>query len=73
MSWGKYRKLQNFSAPIEKSLVTIPYNIEILDSARFMGTSFSNLVDNLTEGIHKKLNVGIAIVLLNMTVSNKVQ
>ena len=32
---------------------TISYKIKFIDSVRFMGTSLSNLVDNLTEGIHK--------------------
>ena len=27
--------------------------MKFIDSARFMATSLSNLVDNLTEGIHK--------------------
>ena len=29
------------------------YKIKLIDSARFMETSLSNLVDNLMEGIHK--------------------
>ena len=64
MSWGKYIKIQNFfhsnrkrSYKIDKdgneSVVTISYKITFTDSARFMATSLSNLVDNLTEGIHK--------------------
>ena len=36
-----------------ESVVTISYEIISVDSARFMTTSLSNLVDNLTEGIHK--------------------
>ena len=57
-------KYQTFSFPIEKeamkfdkngneSVVTVPYKIKFVDAARFMATSLSNLVDNLTEGIHK--------------------
>ena len=73
MSWRKYRKVQNFSIPIEKevpiqknsntkikidkdaneSVVTVSYKITFIDSARFMASSLSNLVDNLAEGIHK--------------------
>ena len=34
-------------------MVTISYKIKLIDSARFMETLLSNLVDNLTEGIHK--------------------
>ena len=36
-----------------ENVATISYKIEFVDSARFMATSLSNLVDNLTEGIHK--------------------
>ena len=55
---------KTFPIPIEKgvikidkdgteSVVTISYKIKFIDSARFMVNSLSNLVDNLTEGIHK--------------------
>ena len=61
---GKIQKSTSFSVSIEKeviktnkddneSVVTISYKIKFIDSARFMATSLSNLVDNLTEGIHK--------------------
>ena len=36
-----------------KSAVTISHKIKLIDSARFMAPSLSNLVDNLTERIHK--------------------
>ena len=56
-------KLKKFSVPIEKkiqqvdrdgneNIVTISYKIKFIDSARFMTSSLSNLVDNLAEGIH---------------------
>ena len=58
----KYYK--NFSLPIEKevreinkngneSVVTISYKIKFIDGARFMATPLSNLLENLSEGIHK--------------------
>ena len=40
--------------PIEKELdngKTIKYKIKFIDSFRFMSSSLSNLVDNLTEGL----------------------
>ena len=57
-------KWKTFSVSIEKqvtkigkdgneNVVTISYKIKHIDSARFMATSLSNFVDNLTEGIHK--------------------
>ena len=57
-------KYKTFSIPIEKevtkinkdgheSVVTILCKIKFIDSVRFMATSLSSLVDNLTEGIHK--------------------
>ena len=60
----KYRKVHKFFHSIEKevtnidkdgneSVVPISYKITFIDSARFMATSLSNLVDNLTEGICK--------------------
>ena len=68
MSWGKYRKvlfsIGTIFVPIEKeekkndkdgneSAAIIFYKIKFIDNARFKATSLSNLVDNLTEGIHK--------------------
>ena len=53
-------KNKAFSIPIEKqvteidkdgneSVVTISYKIKFIDSARFLATSLSSLVDNITE------------------------
>ena len=36
-----------------KSVVNVSYKIKFIDSARFMASSLSNLVDNLAERIHK--------------------
>ena len=36
-----------------ESVITISYKIKLIDSVRFMASSLSNLVDNLTERIHK--------------------
>ena len=64
MSLGKYRKIQNFFRSYRKkvtktlqdsneSFVTISYKIKFIDSARFMTTKLSYLVDTLTERILK--------------------
>ena len=63
-SWGKYRKIQKIFCSSRKSstktdndkserVVTISCKIKFIDSARFMTSSLSNLVDNITEEIHK--------------------
>ena len=57
-------KYKTFSVPItkevkridkngEKITKTISYKLQLIDSARFMASSLSNLVDNLAEGIPK--------------------
>ena len=62
--WENTEKYKTFSVPIGKkvtnidkdgneSVVTISYKIKFIDSARFMASSLSNLVDNLAKGIHK--------------------
>ena len=51
--------------------MNISYKINVIDSARFMESSLSNLVDNSVEGI-LKLNVKIVIVFLNMKVSRAI-
>ena len=50
---GKYI---TFSVPIKKNIenkdLEITYKIKFIDSYRFMASSLSKLVDNLSEGIH---------------------
>ena len=75
-------KYKAFSVPVKKeiikieqdgneSVVNISYKINVIDSARFMASSLSNLVDNSVEGI-LKLNVKIVIAFLNMKVSRAI-
>ena len=49
-------KYITFSVPIKKKIenkdIEITYKIKLIDSFRFMATSLSKLVDNLTEDIH---------------------
>ena len=48
-------KYITFSVPIEKEITKkdkISYKIKFIDSYRFMSTSLSNLVSNLSEGLH---------------------
>ena len=46
-----------FSVPIKKKIdnkdLEITYKTKFIDSYRFMSSSLSKLVDNLSEGIHK--------------------
>ena len=62
MFWRKQRKVQDFSVPAKKEIIkadkegneivkTKFYKTKFIDSARFMASS--NLIVNLTEGIHK--------------------
>ena len=55
---------KSFSVPIKKEVInidkdgnksveTMSYKIKFIDSSRFIVTSLSKLVNNLTEGIHK--------------------
>ena len=49
-------KYITFSVPIKKTIdnkdLEITYKIKFIDSYRFMSSSLSKLVDNLSEGIH---------------------
>ena len=46
-------KLQKRDKTGNENVITTSYKIKFIDSARFMATSLSNHVDNLTEGIHR--------------------
>ena len=72
----KKEKQKTFSILIKKeiakidengneSVKNISYKIKFIDSARFMASSLSNHVDNLTGRIHK-INVKIVIIFLNI-------
>ena len=39
-----------------EKIVNIPYMLKFIDSDRFMSTSLSSLVDNLSDGLHKCKN-----------------
>ena len=47
------KEVTNIDKDGNESVVTISYKTKFIDSARFMATSLSNLVDNLTEAVHK--------------------
>ena len=51
--------------------VTLSYKIKFIDSARFMATSLSNLVDNIAEGIYKSKCKGCDC-FLDIKVSRKI-
>ena len=54
-----------------ESVVTISYKIKFIDSARFMATSLSNLVEYIRKE-YIKLDVKIVIAFLNMKVSRTI-
>ena len=68
MSWGKYRKVQNYlrsakkrniykqkknDKDCNKNITKGSYRIKVIDSAKLIAHSLSNIVDNLVEGSHK--------------------
>ena len=52
----KYRKIYNFSVPI-KNDKTITYQLKFTDSFKFMSSSLSSLVDNLSEGTYNNKSI----------------
>ena len=72
---GNTEKHLTFTVPIEKEVVrtdkngeeitkNISYVLQFIDSARFMTSSLSNLVNNLSEGIHR-INICVATTAIN--------
>ena len=61
-SIGKYisfsvkikRKITKRDEDVNKKIVNIPYRLKFVDSYRFMMASLSELVDNLSDGLHSK-------------------
>ena len=56
---------------IENKDIEITYKIKYVDSFRFMATSLSKLVDNLTEGIHNDKCIKCKSNLSYMKVTDK--
>ena len=47
------KEITNIDKDGDESVVIISYKINFFGIARFMATSSSNRLDNLTEGVHK--------------------
>ena len=68
--------IKNEIAKIDKDgndkIMKIAYKIKLIDSFRFMSTSLSSLVDNLSEGLHSDkctvVNLALTIWQLNMNI-----
>ena len=72
---GNTEKHLTFTVPIEKEVAridkngeeitkNISYVLQFIDSARFMISSLSNLVNNLSEGIHR-INICVVATAIN--------
>ena len=63
-------KYITFSVPLKreiknkKKIIEITYKIKFIDSFRFMSTSLSKLVDNLSEGLHNNKCTDCRLVLI---------
>ena len=60
-----------FSTPIKKEIdngKTVTYKINFSGSFRFISSSLSNLVDNLSEGFHDYIGVKIKNCILNVLI-----
>ena len=70
-------KYITFSVPIKKKIdnkdLEITYKIKFIDSYRFMSSSLSKLVDNLSEGIHNinALIVNLMLIILKFKKNEK--
>ena len=70
-------KYTMFSAPLKKKIINknktleITYKIKFIDSYRFMSTSLSKLVDNLSEGLHNNKCVNCKFCLDYMRTKNE--
>ena len=68
-------KYITFSAPLKKKIenkdIEITYNIKFIDSYRFMSSSLSKLVDNLSKGIHNNKSVDFNSCLDYIKVKNE--
>ena len=51
-------------------IIKISYNIKFIESCRFMSSSLSNLVDNLSEGLHSDECTGCKSCLDYMSIKN---
>ena len=63
-------KYITFSVPIKKKIrkkdkiIKISYKVKFIDSFRFMSTSLSKLVDDLSEGLHNDRCIDVHLVLI---------
>ena len=68
-------KYITFSVPLKKKIknkdIEITYKIKFIDSYRFMSSSLSELVDNLSEGIHNNICVNCNSRLYYIKIKNK--